>query len=125
MIFFAITLPIKLISSLIYCHMTGDSFVLTFEDLNDIFLAIISIIQTTAISHLSTIQQPERSLLVIWVEFFYICLVSIKIMLILQILKLTGPLIKALVVIFKECLKFLIVFTIVLIFAALIGYILF
>lgn len=126
MVFFIIYLinfPIRLASSLFYSKKLEIHYKINIEDIFDILLSVLSIITITFFMRLENFSLFEIDIWMKTIFCSFIVLIVIKTFFCLKIIRMFGPWLKALWVIFQVCMKFMIIFMITVLCFAFLGHI--
>lgn len=112
-LFFSITFPIKLICNYFYQKYKENNLKFYYEDILTIAISILFMANIITIYNLHRISDPFRVLILAFIDFVSISLMSIKIMMCFDVSKIFGVLLKALYFIILDSLKFTIIYSLV------------
>lgn len=124
-LFFALAFPIKIVCNYVYQKYKENSLKFYYEDLITITISIFSTANIVVLYNFHNISNPNRVLIVSFIDFVSISLMSVKMMMCLDVSKIFGVLLKALYFILLDSLKFTIIYSLVVMVFAFLAHFLF
>ena len=121
-LFFAVNFPTKLICNYFYQKYKENSLKFYYEDLITLIISLLLGFNIIVLYNLQTIREPSRTLIMGFIDFVSIALMSIKIIMCTDVSKTFGVMLKALYFILLDSLKFTIIYSLVVIVFGFIGH---